>query len=132
MTEADELNEKGDDSGARRWLLAELAAIRLWSRRARREHLPQAPLSQGKVPVGATSGWPVTVFVWLISTIDNEGVLLGTEVDLADNELRWGNLAIHHCANGDDVRCERVRTSDARGVSVQHAQSFTTIPARHV
>ena len=84
-------------------------------------------MSQGKVPLGATSGWSVTVFVWLISTIDNEGVLLGTEVDLADNELRWGNLAIHHCANGDDVRCERVRTSDARGYlsnRLRHLQQF--------
>ena len=32
VTEADELIENGDESEARRLLLAELAAVRLWSR----------------------------------------------------------------------------------------------------
>ena len=36
VTEADELVENGDETGARRLLLADLAAIHLWSRRARR------------------------------------------------------------------------------------------------
>ena len=35
VTEANELVEKGDEPGARRLLLAELAAARLWPRQAR-------------------------------------------------------------------------------------------------
>ena len=45
VTEEDELIENGDESGARRLLFAELAAIRLWSRRSRLEAL--AALSSG-------------------------------------------------------------------------------------
>ena len=65
--------------------------------------------------------------MWLISTIDNEGVLPGTEVDLADCDYVRGNLAIHRCADGDDVCCERVRTSDASGYlsnKLRHLQQF--------
>ena len=53
--------------------------------------------------------------MWLISTIDTEGVLSGTKVDLADGDYVRSDLAIHRCANGDDVCCERVKTSDASG-----------------
>ena len=82
-TEVDELIENGDWSGARRLLLAELAA------------------GDG--------------FAWLISTIDNEGVRQGTEVDLTDGDYIRGHLAIHCCANGDEVCCDRVKTSDTSG-----------------
>ena len=59
VTEADELIEKGSESGARRLFLAVLAAIRLVTKAGR--HLPQAPVSHGKMPVGATSRWPVAL-----------------------------------------------------------------------
>ena len=64
MTEGDELIENGDESGARRLLLAELVATRKAGGTCRRLQYMWL----------AGDG-----FVWLIRTIDNEGVLPGTE-----------------------------------------------------
>ena len=58
--------------------------------------------------------WEQHGSVWLISTIGHEGARPSTEVDLADGDYVRGDLAIHR-ANGDDVCCERVITSDANG-----------------
>ena len=63
VTEADELIEKGDESRARRLLLAELAARYSYGHDEQGHgHLPQAPV--GNVPVGAASGWPGNGCVW--------------------------------------------------------------------
>ena len=107
--------ENGDVSGARRLLFAELAAIPFWSRRARLG-APTAGSSGPRQYARGSCKWlGGDGFVWLISTTDNEGVLLGTEVDLADGDYVQGYLVTHRCADGDDVCCERVTTSDASG-----------------
>ena len=127
VTEADELIENGDESEARRLLIAELAAIRLLSRRAR-QAAPGARSSGPRQGARGSSKWLAgDVFAWLISTIDSMGVLFGTEVDLVDGDTVGSDLAIHFCGNGDDVCCERVKTSDASGYlsnKLRHLRQF--------
>ena len=65
----------GDESGSRRLLLADLAAVRLSSRRAR----PVAPAAGSSGPrqgVRGSSKWLAgDGLAWLISTINDEGPL---------------------------------------------------------
>ena len=50
-----------------------------------------------------------------LSSIDNAGTPLGTEVDLAEGDYVRSDLTTEGYATGDDVCCERVTTSEASG-----------------
>ena len=63
--------------------------------------------------------------------VDSVVVLLGTEVGLADEDFVRGDLAIHRVAYGDDVCCERVKTSDASGYFGREAQTLAPTSPRH-
>ena len=85
-----ELIEKWDEPGARRLLFAELAAIRLWSRQARQRATAADSCGPLRRAQGISKWAAGDGEVWLISAIDCAGVLLGTEVHLADGDLCSG------------------------------------------
>ena len=113
VTEANELVEKGDEPGARRLLLAELAAARLWPRQARQRVAAADSVVQRRGAYRSSKRLAGDVIVRLISTVDSAGILLGTKVDLSDGDHVRGDLAIHCCADGDNVCCCHARSDDS-------------------
>ena len=84
-----------------------------WPRQARQRVAAADSVVQRRGAYRSSKRLAGDVIVRLISTVDSAGILLGTKVDLSDGDHVRGDLAIHCCADGDNVCCCHARSDDS-------------------